>query len=75
MVEVIFQEVIFGEIGDIGGLDMRDIGGMEDADVHDGVEAIYVCILFKERCVHGWERSGIDIPSCRSTMYRVALMM
>ena len=53
MVEVVFQEVIFGEIGDVGGLDMRDIGGMEDADVHFGVEAMCVCILFKERCVRG----------------------
>lgn len=44
MVEVVFQEVVFGEIGDVGGLDVRDIGGKEDADVHNEVEAM--CVVF-----------------------------
>lgn len=34
MVEVVFAEVVFGQVGDVGGLDVRDVGGAEEADVH-----------------------------------------
>ena len=34
MVEVVFEEVVFGEVGDVGGLDVRDVGGSEHSDVH-----------------------------------------
>ncbi len=36
MVEVVFAEIVFGEIGYVGGLDVGDVGGAEDADVHFG---------------------------------------
>lgn len=36
MVEVVFQEVIFGQVGEVRLLDMGDVGGVEDADVHFG---------------------------------------
>lgn len=34
VVEVVFHEVVFGEVGDVGGLDVREVGGVEQADVH-----------------------------------------
>ena len=34
MVEVIFQEVVLREIGDVGRLHVRYVGGEEDANVH-----------------------------------------
>lgn len=34
MVEVIFHEVVFGKVGDVCGLDVRDVGGSKDSDVH-----------------------------------------
>ena len=34
MVEIIFQKVVFGEISDVGGLNVRDISGGEDSNVH-----------------------------------------
>lgn len=34
MVEVVFKEVVFGQVGDVGLLDVGDVGGVEDADVH-----------------------------------------
>lgn len=36
MVEVVFEKVVFGEIGDVGLLDVRDVGGAEEADIHGG---------------------------------------
>lgn len=36
VVEVVFQEVVFGEIGQVGLLDVGDVGGVEGADVHCG---------------------------------------
>lgn len=35
MVEVIFQEVIFGQVGDICMLDMRNVRRVQEADIHD----------------------------------------
>lgn len=37
VVEVVFAEIVFGQVGYVGGLHMRDVGGVEDADVHCGV--------------------------------------
>jgi len=34
VVEVVFQEVVLRQVGDVGGLHVRDVGGEEDADVH-----------------------------------------
>jgi len=34
VVEVVFQEVVFGEVGDICGLNVGDVGWDEHADVH-----------------------------------------
>lgn len=34
MVEIVFHEVIFGKIGDVGMLHSRDIAGLEQADIH-----------------------------------------
>ena len=34
MVEVVFHEIVFGEVGNVCGLDVRDIGGCQDSDVH-----------------------------------------
>ena len=34
VVEVVFHKVVFGEVGDVGVLDVRDVGGVEEADVH-----------------------------------------
>lgn len=36
MVEIVFEEVVFGEIGDVGVLDPREIVGRERADIHGG---------------------------------------
>lgn len=36
MVEVVLAEVVFGQIGDVGRLDMRDVGRPENADIHLG---------------------------------------
>lgn len=36
MVEVVFEEVIFGEVGYVGGLDVGDVGRSEHSDVHLG---------------------------------------
>ena len=35
MIEVVFAKVIFGEVGYVCGLYMRDVGRGEGADVHD----------------------------------------
>lgn len=34
MVEVVLQEVVLRQVGDVGGLHVGDVGGEEDADVH-----------------------------------------
>ena len=34
MVQVVFQKVVFGEVGYVCGLDVGEVGGVEDADVH-----------------------------------------
>lgn len=34
MVEVVLAKVVFGQIGDVGGLDMWDVGRLEYADIH-----------------------------------------
>lgn len=34
VVQVVFAEVVFGQVGDVGGLYVRDVGGVEEADVH-----------------------------------------
>lgn len=34
MVEVVFHEVVLGEIRDVCVLHVRDVGGVEEADVH-----------------------------------------
>ena len=36
VVEVVFHEIIFGEVGYICGLDVREVGRSEDSDVHFG---------------------------------------
>lgn len=34
MVEVVLEEVVLREIGNVGRLYMRDVGGKQDPDVH-----------------------------------------
>ena len=34
MVEVVFCKVVFGEVCDVAGLDVGDVGGVEHYDVH-----------------------------------------
>lgn len=34
MVEVVFQEVVLGKVGDVGLLDMGDVGGTKETDIH-----------------------------------------
>lgn len=34
MVEIVFQKVILGKIGDVGGLNVGDISRREDSNVH-----------------------------------------
>lgn len=34
MVQVVLAEVVFGQVGDVGELDVRDVRGAEEADVH-----------------------------------------
>lgn len=34
VVEVVLEEVVLRQVGDVGGLHVRDVGGEEDADVH-----------------------------------------
>jgi len=34
VVEVVLQEVVLRQVGDVGGLHVGDVGGEEDADVH-----------------------------------------
>ena len=34
MVEVVFQEVVFGQVGEVCGLDVGDVCGGEDSNVH-----------------------------------------
>lgn len=34
MVEIVLAKVVFGEIGDVGGLDMWDVGRLKYADIH-----------------------------------------
>lgn len=34
VVEVVFEEVVFGEVGDVGELDVGEVGGLELADIH-----------------------------------------
>ena len=36
VVEVVFQEVVFGEVFEVGVLDEGQVGGGEEADIHDG---------------------------------------
>lgn len=36
MIEVVFEEVVFGQVSDIGKLHVWDVGGLEDADIHLG---------------------------------------
>lgn len=37
MVKVVLAEVVLGEVGDVCGLHVGDIGGAEKTDVHGGV--------------------------------------
>lgn len=34
MVEVVLEEVVFGEVLEVGVLDEREVGGFEDSDIH-----------------------------------------
>ena len=34
MIEIVFEKVVFGEVGDVGGLDVGNIRRSEHADVH-----------------------------------------
>ena len=34
MVEIVFEEVVLGEVGYVGGLNMGDVGRSEHSDVH-----------------------------------------
>lgn len=43
MVEVVFHEIIFGEVGYVCGLDVGKVGGGEDSDVHSGVSERAFC--------------------------------
>ena len=36
VVEVVFHEIIFGEVGYVCGLNVGEVGGNEDSDVHLG---------------------------------------
>lgn len=40
MVEIVFQKIVFGKIGDVSGLNVGDISSSEDSNVH--------CQLFSE---------------------------
>lgn len=47
VVEVVFHKVVFGQVGDVGVLHVRDVGGVEEADVHGcglgGVRLVWGC--------------------------------
>lgn len=34
MVEVVLAEVVLGEVGDVCSLHVRDVGGVEEPDIH-----------------------------------------
>lgn len=34
MVEVVFHEVVLGEVGEVGLLDVGEVRGAEEADIH-----------------------------------------
>jgi hypothetical protein len=35
VIEIVFAEVVLGEIGDVGLLNVRDVGGSHYPNVHD----------------------------------------
>lgn len=40
MVEVVFHEVVFGEVGYVCVLDVREVRHLEESDIHDdGVDS------------------------------------
>jgi len=58
MVEVVFAEVVFGEVRDVGLLDVRYVRGAEDSDIHVGVSQ---CL---DGSLHGICRAQVHVISC-----------
>jgi hypothetical protein len=55
VVEVQLKEVVFGQVGDVGVLDLRDVRRPQEADVHGGGYGSEV-----ENETEGFYRSWID---------------
>lgn len=36
VVEVVFEEVVFGKVSEVRGLNVRNVGGAEGPDIHSG---------------------------------------
>lgn len=36
MVEIVLEEVVLGEVFEVGVLDEREVGGLQDPDIHGG---------------------------------------
>lgn len=43
VVEVVFEEVVFGQVGNIGKLHMWDVGGLKDANIHLEFRVCRIC--------------------------------
>ncbi len=53
MVHVVFAEVVLGQVCDVGLLDMGDVGGVEESNVHRGGDILLqcgCCVQFVEFC-------------------------
>jgi len=55
MVEVVFAEVVLGEVGDVGLLDVRNVRGAEDSNIHVGVL----------QCRRATSQRGLRYVKCR----------
>ena len=64
MVEIVFQEIVFGKIGDVCGLHMGNVGGSEDTDVHRSMQCSnHDSVITGDAFEYGWMASILGIDS------------